>query len=323
MDIWSLTDLCTPWSVHVVVTLRVAEHIAAGKTEIRDLAAACEADAESLGRVMRHLVHKGVFEEPSPGRFALNDAARALLELPARYGLDLEGIGGRMAHAWAGLLRTVRTGAPAYHEIFGRPFWEDLAANPRVAESFDGLMGPGHGTPDADVLIRSDWDAVRTVVDVGGGTGSLLAEVLRAHPTVGGVLVDLPETVRRARATFDAAGVADRVTVAAQSFFDPLPSGGDLYLLKSVLSDWPDQEAGRILQRCADAARPAGRVVLLSGVTPDEAGSPSPELLMLILVGGKGRTLTEFRDLAACAGLEVSAAARNPSGRFVVECRPT
>lgn len=271
---------------------------------------------------MRHLVHKGVFEEPLPGRFALNDAARGLLEPAARYGLDLDGIGGRMAHAWGGLLHTVRTGAPAYHEIFGRPFWEDLAANPSVAESFDGLMGPGHGTPDPDVLIRNDWDSIRTVVDVGGGTGSLLAEILRAHPAVRGVLVDLPETVRRARATFDAAGVADRVSMAGQSFFDQLPAGGDLYVLKSVLCDWPDQEAVEILRRCAEAARPGGRVVLPNGVTPDEAGSPSPELLMMILVGGKERTLTEFRALAARAGLDVSAAARQPSGRFVVECRP-
>jgi len=149
----------------------------------------------------------------------------------------------------------------------------------------------------------------------------LLAEILRARPSLRGTLVDLPATVARSAEVFRQAGVADRVTTVGQSFFDPLPAGADLYLLKSVLSDWPDREATAILRRCAEAARPAGRVVLLSGVSPDESGPP-PELLMMVLVGGRGRSLTEFRELARAAGLEVHAAQQQSSGRFVVECRP-
>jgi SAM-dependent methyltransferase len=322
VDIWRLSDLSTPWCVHVVATLRIAEHIAAGRTHINELAAASGTDRDALHRVLRHLVAHGMFEEASPGQFALNEPARALLEPAARLGLDLDSFGGRMAHAWGTLLTAVRTGAPAYHMFFGRPFWEDLQAHPDIAENFDALMGPGHGTPDPEVLVTS-WDSVRTVVDVGGGTGSLLAEILRARPAIRGTLVDLPATVARSRETFETAGVADRVTAVGQSFFDPLPSGSDVYLLKSVLSDWPDPEASVILKRCADAARPRGRVVILNGVTPDEDGEPSPALLMMVLVGGKDRTLKEFRDLAREAGLTVAAAARQPSGRFVVECRPT
>lgn len=171
------------------------------------------------------------------------------------------------------------------------------------------------------MLINGDWDGVRTVVDVGGGTGTLLAEVLRARPGLRGVLVDLPATVTRSAETLEAAGVSDRVMTVGQSFFDPLPAGADLYLLKSVLSDWPDREAGVILRWCADAARPSGRVVLLNGVSPDEAGGPSPALLMMVLVGGKDRTMTEFRALAHAAGLAVHTAGRRPSGCFIVECR--
>src|SRR5262249_21771940 len=160
-----------------------------------------------------------------------------------------------------------------------------------------------------------DWENVRTVVDVGGGTGALLAEVLRAHPHVQGVLVDLPRTIARSGEIFQNAGVGDRVTTMGQSFFDPLPAGADVYLLKSVLADWPDREARILLQRCAEAARPAGRVVVLNGVSPDEDGAPSPDVLMLVLVGGKQRSLAEFRKLADAAGLEVSAAARLSSER--------
>jgi SAM-dependent methyltransferase len=322
MDLWQLTDLCTPWCVHVVATLRIADHLADGPMEFDKLAAICGADAESLQRVLRHLVSKGLFEEPETGRFALNDATQALREERTRMWLDLRGFGGRMAYAWGTLLSAVQTGRPAYHEAFRRSFWDDLDANPEIAASFDEGMGPaGHGIPDANILINElDWPSVHTVADIGGGTGALLAEVLRARPHVHGTLVDLPRTVARSDALFQAAGVADRVSVVGQSFFDPLPAGLDVYLLKSVMGDWPNREVVRILTRCAEAARPSGRVVILSGIVPGEVAGP--ELLMMVLVGGKDRTLDEFQPLAREAGLEVRASGSVASGRFVVECRP-
>jgi precorrin-6B methylase 2 len=205
--------------------------------------------------------------------------------------------------------------------LFGLPFWEDLEAHPDIAASFDALMGPpGHGTPDPEVLVTGGWESVRTVVDVGGGTGALLAEILCARPENHGTLVDLPRTVARASSILQAAGVVERVRMVGQSFFDPLPAGADLYILKKILNDWPDREAKLILSRCAEAARPSGRMVILGGVSPDDsASSLSPEM---ILLGGKDRTLTEFRELAHQAGLKVQAAGRLPSGRFAVECRP-
>ncbi len=320
--LWTLSDLCTPWCVHVAATLGIADHLVAGDMEIGPLAAASGADRDSLYRVLRHLVSKGLFAEPAPGRFALNEAARGLLEEPIRLGLDLDAFGGRMAHAWGTLLSAVRSGKPAYHEAFGRGFWEDLDAHPAIAAGFDALMGPaGHGVPDWHVLVDpADWESVRTVVDVGGGTGALLAEILRARPEVRGTLVDLPRTVARSVEVFQAAGVADRVTTVGQSFFDPLPGGGDLYILKSVLGDWPDREATAILRRCAEATRPSGRVVVFTGAGAGE--DASPELLMMVLGGGRGRTLDELREMAHQAGLEVRAVGRQASGRVIVECWP-
>jgi SAM-dependent methyltransferase len=266
-------------------------------------------------------VSKGVFQEPTPGQFALNEAARELLDPSQQLGLDLNGIGGRMASAWGSLLTAVRTGTPAYHELFGLPFWEDLEAHPDIATSFDALIGPpGHGTPDPEVLLTGGWEEVATVVDVGGGTGALLAEILRTRPEIRGTLVDLPRTVARADSILQEASVGDRVRTVGQSFVDPLPAGADLYLLKSILNDWPDREAKVILSRCAEAARPSGRIVILGGVSPDDRADP--QLLMMVLLGSKDRTLTEFRELANAAGLKVQAAGRLPSGRFAVECRP-
>lgn len=320
-DLGALSDLCTPWCIHVVATLRIAEHIAAGNVEIDKLAAAAGCDSDALHRVLGHLVGKGVFQETAPGRFALNEAARGLLDPGARLGLDLEGIGGRMAYAWGTLANYVRTGKPAYHEHFGLPFWEDLDAHPDVAASFDALIGSaGHGTPNPEFQVTGGWESVRTVVDVGGGTGGMLAEILRTRPAIHGTLVDLPRTVARSAETFQAAGVAGRVTTVGQSFFDPLPAGRDIYLLRGILNDWPDREATAILRLCAEAARPRGSVVVLKSVGPDDA--PKKLRIETVLLGGKHRTVAEFRELARQAGLEARAAGQQPSGYFVVECFP-
>lgn len=320
-EIWSLIDLCTPWCVHVAVTLRIADHIAAGKNQIDDLASAAVCDRYALHRMLTYLVERGVFEEPAPGEFRLNQTARQLLEPSWRIGLDLNGIGGRMAQTWGTLLTYVQTGEPAYANIFGMPFWDDLEAHPKVKASFDALMGPaGHGMPNPDFDITGGWEAVRSVVDVGGGTGTMLAEILRVRPEIRGTLVDLPGTVALARETFQAAGIAGRVTIIGQSFFEALPGGADIYLLKKVLDDWPDRDATAILRRCAEAARPKGRIIVLGGVVPDDEDRPLE--IQMLLLGGKKRTVSEFRELARQAGLELLAAGQQSSGYFVVECRP-
>jgi DNA-binding Lrp family transcriptional regulator len=312
MDLWALSDLSTPWSLHVVATLRVADQLVDGPRPIASLAEAVGADAAALGRVLRHLIATGVFTEPEPDVFALNDGARGLLDEGTRLGLDLEGFGGRMAGAWETLLPAVKTGRPAYEEKFGKPFWEDLESNSELGEKFDALMGvPGHGVPDHRMLLREgDWLTVRTFVDVGGGTGALLTEILKARPWVRGILVDKPSTVARAV-------LPPRSLGLGQSFFEPLPVGAELYILKNVLADWPDAEAVQILRRCADAARPSqGRIV----VTLSE--EPSAGLLMMVLLGGVERTVAEFTPLAQEAGLEVMASGRLAGGKFVAECRP-
>jgi hypothetical protein len=296
------TDLLTPWCVHTVATLRIAQQLES-TGEIGELAAAAGCDSEALHDVLSHLVSKGVFEEPEPGRFALNDAARKLFTGSAF--LSLDGIGGRMAHAWSTLPEYVRTGRPAYAERFGLPFWEDLAAHPEIAAEFDDLIGPGgHGTPVARFELAGGWDGIRTVVDVGGGTGAMLRELLRIRPGLTGTLVDLPGTVAR----------AEGVEAIGQSFFDPLPPA-DLYVIRHVLNDWPLADQVRILRRCADGG---GRVAVMGGVRPDDA--PRALTIEMLLLGGRTSTLQGFRELAREAGLEVVAAGEQPAG-YVVECR--
>jgi len=321
-NLWELSDLCTPWCIHVAATLGVAAHLQTGHHELDSLAAACRCNARYLGLMLRHLVAKGVFDEPTPGRFELNDVARGFLEPGANLGFNLDRLGGRMAYAWGTLLEAVRTGAPAYANLFGRSFWEDLDVHPELAADFDALMGPeGHGTPDPGVLLDDDWAGVRTVVDVGGGSGAMLAEILRAHPAMHGTLVDLPKTVARAAAVFAEAGVIDRARVVGQSFFDPLPPGADLYLLMKVVSNWTGEHLKAILRRCGEAAGAGGRIVVSGGVKADSRSQGLS--IETVLIGGMTYGLDEFRSIAADAALQVVKAGAQQSGRFVVECRRT
>jgi hypothetical protein len=307
-DLWELADLTTPWCLHTVATLRIADHLDAGVTTIDELAVAAACDAHALHNVLGHLVSKGVFEEPAPGRFALTDTSRQLLGAAF---LTLDGIGGRFAHAWSTLPNYVQTGRPGYAERFGRPFWDDLAAHPHLAAEFDALIGPaGHGAPNPHLELRDGWDAIASVVDVGGGTGSMLTELLKVRPHLEATLVDLPGTVARAEGSFATAG---------QSFFDPLPPGADLYLLRSVLNDWPDEATDAILRRCAEAAHADSRIVIAGGVAPD--GAPRRLEIEMVLLGGRTDTLAAFRERAARAGLDVIAAGPQPAGKFVVECK--
>lgn len=317
-NIWELADLETPWSLLVVGTLRIADLIADGMHDVPELARETRVDELALRRVLLHLVRRGVFAESAPDRIELTPLSQQLVGHSS--GFDLEGIGGRMAGAYSTLLDVVRTGRPTYARMFGQEFWEDLAANPALSASFDDMMGPGgHPTPSPDVLVDGDWDGVASVIDVGGGTGSLLAEMLRAHPTLHGTLVDREDTIERARELLGQAGLLHRVTFAAQSFFDPLPAGADLYVIRHVLADWPDREKLSILRRTAGALHGRSRVAVVGDVVPDEEARRHPELLMLVLFGGGDCALSRFHELAREAGLAILRAGAAPGGDYVVE----
>lgn len=322
-EVWALTDLATPWSVMVVVTLGVPELVARGPRDLDELSRTAGADPQALLRVLRHLAQRGLFRETEGPRIELTERGRMLLG--RNPGLDLDGIGGRVAEAWSTLLQTVRTGRAAYADRFGRPFWDDLTANPNLAASFDAWMGPdGSDMPDPEILPDGDWGGVRTVLDVGGGIGAQLVAILRAHPELRGGLVDLPGTAERARAFLAAHGVADRVSFAPQSFFDPLPRGGDLYLLRRVLNDWPDDDKQRILSRCAEAMGRDARLIVLGGVVADEEEQMWPDLVMLLLVGAGDTPLSRFRELSSRAGLRIrrvyNSSARDGHHDLAIEC---
>jgi hypothetical protein len=321
------TDLVTPMAVRVAASLGLTDLMADDAVPVEELARRSDTDADALGRLLRHLVCRGIFTEREPGRFAVNEPAALLAsDHPAgmRAWLDLGGLGGRMDLAFTGLLHTVRTGQPAWETVFGTPFWDHLAASPQLSASFDALMAAG-ADQVADAAGGYDWSSVRHVVDVGGGSGVLLAEVLHANPDIRATLVDLPDTVERGRQYLAERGLATRCEFVGQSFFDPLPTGGDAYVLRRVVHDWSDDDALLILRRCADAAGQRGRVVLIEsrGTSSDDpAMFAEMNLRMLVLCGGRERTVEDYIALAAEAGLGVADVHSTALGHIVLDCTP-
>ncbi|HEY7261361.1 MAG TPA: methyltransferase [Trebonia sp.] len=323
-----LMDLVTPMALRVAATLRLADEMPdehSGTIPASELARRTGANAEALTRLLRHLIQHGVFSEPRPGEFAVNQTAALLrADHPAemRPWLDLDGFGGRMDLAFTGLAHTVRTGEPAWEQVFGQPFWQYLDANPGISAAFDQTMA-ADASYWAAIADGFDWSATTHVVDVGGGTGALLGAVLTRNPGLRGTLVDLPETVARGAECLTGLGLAGRFGVAGQSFFDPLPAGADVYLLSKIIHDWDDHDAAAILRRCAQAAGRHGRVLIIEGHGGDTADAAFAEmnLRMLVLTGGRERTLGDYQDLAGTAGLRVVAVHKAAGIPAIIECR--
>ncbi|WP_147339597.1 methyltransferase [Actinomadura spongiicola] len=297
---------------YAMAKLGVADLLDDGPRTADDLAAACGAHPEALHRMLRALAAVGLFEEPGPRTFGLTDAS-ALLRSDAARSARLGAImyGEEVFRSFAEIMHTARTGRPAFDKAYGMGFYEYLDADAEASRRFNAAMGGLRETP-AVLAASHCLDGVRTLVDVGGGTGNLLADTLRAHPGMRGVLLELPEAVRQARGRLAGAGpgVLDRVELVEGSFFDQVPSGGDLYVLARCLHNWSDDEAVRILRTVRAAMEPGGRLVILEKLIPEGHGfSPAKlvDLLMLVMVTGRDRTEAEYRDLLDRSGFEMVA----------------
>ncbi|BFP53430.1 methyltransferase [Streptomyces fimicarius] len=320
----AMSDVITPNAVRVAATLGIADLVREGVDRLDDLAARTSTDREALGEMMRHLTVQGLFAQPEPGVYAPTELSRWIESdhpVGMREFLDLDSPMGRPQRAFAGLLHSIRTGGPAYAEIYGRTYWEDLDARPDLSRAFNAKMAKQVSEIAADVAKTYDWSGVGHVVDVGGGTGTLLAEVLAAHPSLRATLVDLPAASGGAGRLLAEAGVADRCEIVAGSFFEPLPAGADVYLLSTILHDWSDEASRAILRRCAEAAGEHGRVLVVEHLIQPEIrqGISTLNLILLTTLGGRERSLEEYAELADAADLRVLRTLPLPSGRSAVE----
>ena len=324
-DVWAMADLVTPFAVRTAATLRVADVVRDGPVPLDQIAKRCDAEPDPLGRVLRFLTRRGVFVESEPDVFGPNEASRQLQSddpSDMRGWLDLDGAVGRADLAFVELIEQVRGHHPAYHAAFGRSFWEDLAHSPQLSDSFDDSMESKSSSLAPQVADALDWDRFRTVADIGGGKGVLLGELLHRHPDLQGMLVDLERPVSRAAEHLDSRGVADRAQVITGNFFDPLPAGADAYVLCDVLGDWEDQDAIRILRRCAEAVGDNGSVLIIELLPGAAEEFTEMDLRMMIYVGGRMRDVERTERIASAAGLFIAAVTRIEGGYGIMECLP-
>jgi len=321
-SIMPLADLATPMAVRVAATLGLADHAGADGATAERLASSTGTSAAALSRLLDHLVTVGVFDlDPGSGRYRPTDLGAQLRDdAPEGFKpvLDITCAGGRAELAFVDLLEVMTGGAPAYPRRYGRDFWADLDADPKLRTSFDAQMN-WRFREHAPLIARNfDWSRFPEIVDVGGGDGPLLVEILRAHPSVRGRILDLPPTAAAAAERLKATGLDDRASAVPGSFFDPLPQGADAYLLSDILHDWDDDHARRILAGCRDAATPDAAVVLIEPVRGHGAGT-AIDLFMLMCFGSKERTVEELTELATGCGLSFRGAAPVTNGRWALE----
>jgi hypothetical protein len=248
-----------------------------------------------LHRVLRALASDGIFAEEDRGMIRNTPASEVLR---GEGWNDFAHLFGGAWHRAAGEL-DASAAEPTFPRTFGADFWAWLADHPDERAAFDRAMGQGN-EGRVDRLDRVEWRGDETVVDLGGGNGSLLVELLRRHPGLRGIVFDLPETNR------DEGALGERIEFVPGSFFDGIPRG-DVYVLSTILHDWDDQRAAAILRTIRAGAPEGARVLVLDSVIPDgnePDGAKWLDLLMLALFAGKERDVAQWRALLTEAGLD-------------------
>jgi len=297
---------------YAVAKLGVPDALAAGPRPVAELAAECDADPRVLDRLLRAMVSMGLFQQTAPQTYALTSVTELLRsDVPASLRQMAVLDGEEVFRSFAGIMHTVRTGAPAFESIYGEPFYSYLAGQPQLAATFAEAMSEAQVSV---ALSLCDLAGATRLVDVGGGSGGLLTEALLRHPGLRGVLLELPEAVRQAKFTVADAGVEDRAELVEGDFFDVVPTGGDAYVLARVLHNWTDERAELILHRVHEAmttpGASAGRLIVLEQLLPEAEVEPGPgkgmvDLLMLVLLEGHDRTETDYRRLLERTGFTI------------------
>jgi hypothetical protein len=322
-----LNAFLTVQALHVVAALGIADRLAAGPATVDDLAAATGAHRPSLSRLLRMLTGVGVFCEELDGRFVLTALGGTLCsEGPESVHDWALYVGAKETwEAWGRLRDAVLTGKSGFVLAHGMPTYDYLTRHPELGAPFDCWMSRQSEQHNTAIVAAYDFSAFHMVADIGGGQGSTLTTILRANPSLRGLLLDLPQVVADP-VPLAAAGVADRCHVMGGDMLRGVPGGADAYLLKRVLMIWGDEQAIQVLRSCAEALPTGGRVLVVEMVLPP-GNAPSPAkvfdvLMLLAHEGGRVRTEAEFHALFAAAGLRLARVIPTASPNSILEVVP-
>jgi O-methyltransferase domain/Dimerisation domain len=314
-------------ALFVAAELGIADLLVDGPVHVVDLATAsgCQ-DADGLYRVLRLLASHDVFMELDDRRFALSAmATRLRSDVPGSMRDLVIFYGAESYQAWGELLHAVRTGNSPFRTVFGDDLFTYLGSRPERRSVFNGTMAAS--APFFEHLAtRYPFAPGSLVVDVGGGSGAMLAAILAAHPDVRGIVFDAAGVVDEADARFAAQGLSDRGQVVPGDFFQHVPPSGDVYMLSRILQDWDDDGCIRILRNCRSAMAADSRLLIVERpLPPPNTTSLANEFDVQMLVtspSGRGRTIDEYRHLLGRAGFAVLTTIPLIYDVSVVECAP-
>jgi hypothetical protein len=281
-------------TLHAAAKLGLADQLTSGPRSAAELAGPMRAHAPSLHRLMRTLASLGILAEQKEQRYALTALGEALkLNAPGSARSTMLTFGSPWAQsAWDHLVYSVQTGKTGFEKAQGMPLFDYLARHPEDASLFNETMVGFHGQEPPAVAAAYDFSSFKTIVDVGGGTGNLLATILTRYAGPRGVLFDLPHVAAKAPALLKAKGVNDRVTIEAGDFFKSVPTGGDAYVLSHIIHDWDEDQCLAILRHIRKAMNAGGRLLIAEMVLP-AGDAPHPgkmlDIAMLVWPGGQER----------------------------------
>jgi|SRR5581483_7195821 len=305
-------------AVYVAAKLGIADLLKDGPRSAEDLAQASNTHAPTLYRVLRALASIGVLRQAGDLLFALTplgDTLRTDVPGSLRF-FAVEELGENHYPAWEQVLHSVRTGATAFNQVYGTSKWQYMTEHPDEAAIFNAAMASFSSVVAHAIVEAYDFSGSKTIVDVGGGDGNLLAAVLKANTTARGTLADLPHVAEKATVRLADEGLTSRCAVEPVDFFQQVPAG-DTYLLKWIIHDWDDEHSIAILRNCREAlsnngarnGAPNGKVLIIEAVLqPGVAGAFSKlmDLNMLVMTGGRERTEAEYHALLESAGLRLT-----------------
>jgi hypothetical protein len=298
--------------IYVAARLELADRLKHGPRTVEELAMAAEVQAPALYRLLRTLASFGVFAETKGGRFKLTPLAATLQKtVPgSMYGAAVMMGEKYRDDGWAQLLHGVKTFETPFLKAHGVSHFEYLEKHPEDLKIFGEAMTSLSLNENSAIAAAYKFSGIRTLVDVGGGFGSLLAAILKANPKLKGVLFDLPSVSERAKQDryVTAKGIAERCTIDSGNFLEAVPKGGDAYIIKRVLHDWDDERCAKILANCCAAMSAKGRVLVADCVIPPGNRPDWGKLLdmQMFIIGGRERTKQEFATVFQQAGLKLT-----------------
>ena len=315
-------------ALYVATKLEIPDLLAKGARPVSELAEATGSNEDALYRVLRALAMVGVFAEIGGRSFALTPVSELLRSDSRGSAKELVlWLGNRFHfHVWAELSYSVKTGKPAVEHIYGKPAFEAIESQPDVARDFNAGMTSMSRQLAPAVLEAYDFSGIDTLMDVAGGHGFILCEILTRHPRLKGILFDMPSVVEDPRCAQCLLNVSHRCRTLAGNFFEHVPSGADAYYMQHIIHDWDDEPALKILGNCRQALQGQrnGKLLVVDSVVPE---TPEPhfakllDLEMLLMPGGRERTEKQFRALFAEAGFEITRIAPTRGAESVIEAR--